>query len=126
MRTHLLPGHEAGKVGEYAILVRARNVIPPCATYAAIFAHVSVAHVRMYVRAYVCTYVRTYESISKPSFRYHIFSVILSCVRAYIRTYVRPCQTGTTDNHADRHTNTHADFLNKLRTYVRKDVGLKP
>ena len=77
MRTHLLPGHEAGKVGGYAILVRARNVIPPCATYAAIFAHVSVAHVRMDVRT------KVYQS------RAFVITFFLLYFRAYARTYVR-------------------------------------
>ena len=93
MRTHLLPGHEAGKVGEYAILVRARNVIPPCATYAAIFAHVSVAHVRTYVRTYVRLYVRMYERTKVRTYVYQsrAFVITFFCytiVRTRV-TYVR-------------------------------------
>ena len=114
MRTHLLPGHEAGKVGECAILVRARNernsavcklMVPFCALKRCARTYVCT-YVRTFVRTYVRAYESTYVRISKPSFRYHIFLLYYRAYARNVRTFVLAKQERRTTMRTGTQTHT--------------------
>ena len=93
MRTHLLPGHEAGKVGECAILVRARNernsavcklMVPFCALKRC---------ARTYVCTYVRLYVRMYERTKVRTYVYQSRAFVITFFLLYFRAYARNVRT---------------------------------